>query len=50
MSVTTWKQPEVEAKIRDAVSIDEAWATVERLSDARPALGERGRARRRSTT
>ena len=32
MSVTAWKQTDVEQQIREAVSIDEAWSTVERLS------------------
>ncbi|MDP9358603.1 MAG: M28 family metallopeptidase [Chloroflexota bacterium] len=32
MSVTTWKQADVEQQIRDAISADEPWATVERLS------------------
>ena len=32
MTITTWKQPDVETKIQNAVSADEAWATVERLS------------------
>jgi hypothetical protein len=32
LSVTTWKQTDVEEQIRDAVSPDEPWATVERLS------------------
>ena len=32
MSVATWKQTDVEERLRGAVSIDHAWATVERLS------------------
>ncbi|MDP9356694.1 MAG: peptidase M28, partial [Chloroflexota bacterium] len=32
MSVTTWKQADVEEQIRDAISAEEPWATVERLS------------------
>jgi hypothetical protein len=32
VSVTTWKQTDVERQIQDDVSKDEAWATVERLS------------------
>ena len=32
MSITTWQQTDIEQQIRDAVSIDEAWPTVERLS------------------
>lgn len=32
MSFTTWKQPDIERQLQAAVSIDHAWATVERLA------------------
>jgi hypothetical protein len=32
VSITTWKQTDIEAQLQQAVSKDEAWATVERLS------------------
>src|SRR5215216_3001701 len=32
MAVTSWRQPEVEERLREAITIDAPWATVERLS------------------
>jgi hypothetical protein len=32
VSFALWKQPEIEQQVQDAVSIDEAWATVEKLA------------------